>query len=77
MGGKAINPTPIRGIRVDDDLWERFDEATKALGTTRSAWLQEAIRWCVHEAGAKTPKRPKIDGYKNRTDDTEISSDSA
>ncbi len=58
MGGKAINPTPIRGLRVDDELWRRFDEATQALDTNRSAWLLDAIRWCVREPGAKQPRRP-------------------
>src|SRR6266545_4821112 len=58
MGGKAINPTPTRGVRVDDELWQRFDDATKALDTNRSAWLLDAIRWCVREPGAKQPRRP-------------------
>jgi hypothetical protein len=57
MGGRAVNPTPARNLRVDTELWERFDEATKLLGTTRSDWLRNAIRWCVGEAGAEAPSR--------------------
>jgi len=50
--------TPHRAVRVEDDLWERFDTATKALGADRSGWLREAILWCVREPGSKMPKRP-------------------
>lgn len=53
--------TPHRAIRVDDDPWERFDQATKALGTDRSTWLRDAILWCVREPGAKMPRRPNIE----------------
>lgn len=49
--------TPHRQVRVEDDLWERFDASTKALGTDRSAWLRDAILWCVREPGSKMPKR--------------------
>jgi hypothetical protein len=62
MGGKAVNPTPARNLRVDTELWERFDEATKLLGTTRSDWLRDAIRWCVGEPGAEEPPRGRGTG---------------
>ena len=58
MGGKAVDPTPTKKFRVEDELWTRFDEATKALGTNRSAWLVDAIKWCVHAKGVRAPKRP-------------------
>ena len=61
MGGKAVNPTKHRQVRVDDDLWERFNTAAKTLGTNRSAWLIEAIKWCVREPGTKQPRRPEAD----------------
>jgi hypothetical protein len=49
--------TPIRPLRVEDDLWERFGAATQQLGTDRSAWLRGAILWCLREPGAKMPQR--------------------
>jgi hypothetical protein len=49
--------TPIRPVRVEDDLWERFGAVTQQLGTDRSAWLRSAILWCLREPGAKMPQR--------------------
>ncbi len=50
--------TPHRQVRVEDDLWERCGQATEALGTDRSGWLRDAIKWCVHAKGVRAPKRP-------------------
>lgn len=50
--------TPLRGVRVDNDVWQRFDIAVQALGVDRSMWLRDAILWCVREPGARAPKRP-------------------
>jgi len=58
MGGKAVNPTPLRNLRVPDDLWERFGAATDSLDTNRTEWLIAAMRWCLREPGAKLPPRP-------------------
>jgi hypothetical protein len=57
MGGKAINPTTGRNIRIRDDRWERFGElAPKKPG--RSELINDFIAWYVREPGAKLPKRP-------------------
>ncbi|WP_435589826.1 hypothetical protein [Micromonospora aurantiaca (nom. illeg.)] len=50
--------TPRWAIRVPENLWTAFGEATEAAGTDRSAVLREFIRWYVREHGAKTPQRP-------------------
>jgi hypothetical protein len=50
--------TPHRQFRVEDDVWEKFDEAVKPLGTDRSAVLRAFVMWFVHEPGAKMPRRP-------------------
>lgn len=55
---RRVGKTPHRQVRVEDDLWEQFDQATRALGTDRSTWLREAIGWCVRTPGAKMPRRP-------------------
>jgi hypothetical protein len=54
--------TPTRPIRIEATLWEQFGAATGSAGADRSAVLRDFIRWYVGEPGAKTPKRPKIDG---------------
>lgn len=58
MGGKAINPTTGRNIRVPDDLWEQFGKAVDQLDTDRTKWLIDAMKWCVRHPGSKLPKRP-------------------
>jgi hypothetical protein len=56
--------TPHRQVRVEDDLWARFETARREAGATdRSAVLREFIQWYVHDrddAGkpARMPKRP-------------------
>lgn len=50
--------TPKVTLRVPDDLWLRFGQATAEAGTDRATALREFIRWYVHEAEAKAPRRP-------------------
>jgi hypothetical protein len=50
--------TPHRQVRIEDDPWERFRLAAAALGTDRSAWMRDAVLWCIREPGAKPPRRP-------------------
>ena len=51
--------TPLKRMRVDDDLWSQFGELA---APDRSAVLREFMRWYVREPGAKLPKRPEIIG---------------
>jgi len=50
--------TPMRTIRVDDDLWDAFGQATGAAGADRSYVLRELMAWYARETGAKLPRRP-------------------
>lgn len=49
--------TPMRTIRLDDDLWRALGDATD----DRSATIRDFARWYVREPGAKLPRRPAID----------------
>ena len=48
--------TPLKRVRVDDDLWDRFGEMAKP---NRSATMRALMRWWLREPGAKLPKRPE------------------
>jgi hypothetical protein len=58
MSPRKVGKTKQRQMRVEDDIWDAFGKATETLGTDRSAWLRDAIMWCIREPGAKMPKRP-------------------
>lgn len=51
-----------RQVRVPDDEWFPFEQATRAIHPTgrspRGPVLREFIRWYMHRPGAKLPKRP-------------------
>ena len=55
------------GNRVEDDLWDAFDEAVKRQGEPdRSTVLREFIRWYVYDRDdqgkpVRMPKRPIAD----------------
>jgi hypothetical protein len=49
--------TGNRVIRVDDELWDAFGEATKDTGG-RAEVLREYMRFHIRERGAKLPPRP-------------------
>ena len=55
----AAEGTPFRRIRMDDDLWERLDEAVKRADpdSNRSALLRRFARWYVGDID-EMPKRP-------------------
>jgi hypothetical protein len=44
-------------VRVPEELWIKFGEATGRAGTDRSAVLREFIRWYVRERRTP-PERP-------------------
>lgn len=50
--------TPLRNVRVDDDLWERLGEVADQQETDRSAIIRALVAWFVREPGAKMPTRP-------------------
>lgn len=52
--------TPFRRIRMDDDLWDRLDEAVKRADpdSNRSALLRKFARWFVGDVD-ELPRRPE------------------
>jgi hypothetical protein len=50
--------TPVRPIRVDQELWDEFGQATAAGDTDRSAALRAFMAWYARRPGAKLPVRP-------------------
>lgn len=56
----AAEGTPFRRIRMDDDLWERLDEAVKRADpdSNRSALLRKFARWYVGDID-EMPHRPQ------------------
>lgn len=60
--GDTVTPpgTPIRRIRMDDDLWERLDEAAKRMDpdSNRTVILRRFARWYVGDI-EEMPQRPE------------------
>jgi len=52
--------TPFRRIRLDDDLWQRFEDAVGRADpdSNRSVVLRKFIRWYVGDID-EMPQRPK------------------
>ena len=50
--------TPLKRVRVPDELWNDLGEQATALGTNRSAVIIAFIRWWLGKDGAKLPERP-------------------
>ncbi|MFJ4790243.1 hypothetical protein [Streptomyces sp. NPDC088794] len=59
----------LRGIRgIDDATWKAFDEATKALGTDRSASVRAWVDYFLGRTD-ELPERPP-EGARNETPQT-------
>jgi len=56
----AAEGTPFRRIRMDDDLWERLDEAVKRADpdSNRSVIIRRFARWFVGDID-EMPMRPE------------------
>ena len=56
----APEGTPFRRIRMDDDLWERLDEAVRRADPddNRSALIRRLARWYVGDID-EIPRRPE------------------
>lgn len=50
--------TPVRHLRVPDDLWEDLGVIAKVQGTSRAAIMIELSRWYVDEYGL--PAMPRL-----------------
>jgi hypothetical protein len=58
--GTVTDRTPLRRIGLDDDLWERFEQAVKSADpdSNRSANVRRYIRWFVGDID-EMPQRPE------------------
>jgi metal-responsive CopG/Arc/MetJ family transcriptional regulator len=56
----APEGTPFRRIRMDDDLWERLDEAVRRADpdSNRSVIIRRFARWYVGDID-EMPRRPE------------------
>ncbi len=52
------NRTPLRSIRMEDELWAALDAAAKANGYDRSSLVRQLVRWYLAVPGAPLPPRP-------------------
>jgi len=57
----APDGTPFRRIRMDDDLWQRLEDAVKRADpdSNRSAILRRFARWYVGDID-EVPQRPEM-----------------
>ncbi len=49
--GRAVSKTPLRAIRVDDELWTEAQEVADRNGESLSEVLRQALRDYIKEAG--------------------------
>lgn len=56
MGDVKENHTPLRPVRVEDELWAAFGRLVGE--RKRSQVIRDFIRWYVGERGVKAPERP-------------------
>jgi hypothetical protein len=59
--------TPPRQIRIPNDEWLPFDDATKDAGVARAEAVREFIRWYLRRPGAKLPVRPEAGTWSAMT----------
>lgn len=51
--------TPLRSIRMEDDLWRALDNAATANGFDRSSLVRQLVRWYLGVPDAQLPQRPR------------------
>lgn len=51
------DPTKIRTFRASDADWQRWTEAARRAGMTRSEWIRRALDEAAMWAGMDPPKR--------------------
>lgn len=57
MGEDTTNK--VRGVRLEQDLWDRLGPAGQANGLDRSGIIRQLVRWYLRVPGAKLPQRPE------------------
>ena len=66
-GDDVAKGTPVRRIRMEDDLWERLEEVVKQLDPDddRSGYLRRFARWAVGDID-EPPRRPEPKGGRQQ-----------
>lgn len=67
-GRPATGETPIRHIRVSDDIWLPYLDA---VGDEHPEILRQFMAWCARRPGVKRPNRPVVDEAERDTGSTE------
>lgn len=50
--------TKSKSLRLEDDLWDDLEPATKQVGNTRTGVIRGFVRWYLRRPGAELPQRP-------------------
>lgn len=58
MARPATGTTPIRYIRIPDDVWSDLAPAAEAIGANRAQVVNELVRWFLHRTSNDLPQRP-------------------
>jgi hypothetical protein len=53
--------TPMKPVRMPDELWADAGQTAQRAGTDRSEVIRSFLEWYVRRPGAKMPKRPAAD----------------
>jgi hypothetical protein len=54
----ATGKTPVRNLRVVNEVWQPALEAAREQGGTLTDVITEFLRWYLRIPGAKLPERP-------------------
>lgn len=54
----ATGKTPVRNLRVVNDVWQPALEAAREQGRTLTDVITEFLRWYLRTPGVKLPERP-------------------
>ncbi len=58
----ATGKTPVRNIRIGDEIWEQVERAAHEDGTTASAIVKEALLEYVAKRAKQRARKAKADG---------------
>lgn len=61
--------TPLKSLRICEELWTEFGDAASAMGKTRSELFREFLSWWLRRPGAKLPQRPAATGEQEAATD--------
>lgn len=48
----------VRGIRLEQNLWDKLEPAARTAGYDRTGLIRQFVRWYLRIPGARLPQRP-------------------